>query len=117
MTMLVIVMMVVVLIVMMRMSVVVVVTMFVMALQMNIELHACNAGFLLARDMEVITIDLQFLQLVLELMRVDAQIQQRGHKHIAADAAENIEVKNVHKFQAPSSKLQRNPKFQNPKHH
>jgi len=29
-------------------------------------------------------------------VRVHAEVQQRAHKHIATDAAENIEVKSFH---------------------
>ena len=76
----------------MRMSVVVI----MLAGQMNIEFYAGNSRFFLARNMKVITIEPQFLHLVLELMRVHAQIQQCRQKHIAADAAENIEVKSFH---------------------
>ena len=75
--------------------------------QMNIEFHPGNSRFFLARNVEVIAIEPQFLQLMLEAMRINAKIQQRRHKHIAADPAEDIEVKDFHKFQAPSSKLQR----------
>src|SRR6185312_6411711 len=57
-------------IMMMRMAVVVIVTMVVMVGQMHIEFHAGDAGFFLARGMEVITVDAQFLQLVFELMCV-----------------------------------------------
>jgi hypothetical protein len=35
---------------------------------------------------------------VLELVRVNAKVQQRADKHIAADAAENVEVKGFHTF-------------------
>ena len=84
-------------IMMMRMTVVVAMIVIMVFGQMHIELHACDAGFFPARDMEVIIAQAQFLQLMLELMRIDAQVQQRGHEHIAADAAENIEVKRLHR--------------------
>ena len=83
--------------VIMMMRVPVVMAMIVMILQMNIELHTGNAGFFLTSDMKVIPSDVQLLQFMLELMCVGAQIQQCGHKHIAADAAENIEVKSLHR--------------------
>ena len=84
--------------------------------QMNIEFYSGNSRFFLARNVEVITIKPQFLQLMFEAMRVDAEIQQRSQKHIATDAAEDIEVKDFHKFQAPTSKLQRNSKSLKSKH-
>ena len=64
--------------------------------QMNIELRSRDPRFFLARNMDVITIHVQFLQFMLELMPVHAQIQQRTEKHIATDAAEDIEVKGFH---------------------
>jgi hypothetical protein len=100
-------------VVVMRVFVTVIVSMVIG--QMNVEFHTGDPGFFLARDVEVVTIDAQFLQFMFELMRVDAEVQQRAEKHIAADAAEDIEVKDVHKFQAPNSKLQRNSKFQDAK--
>ena len=38
----------------------------------------------------------QFLQLVLKLGEIDAQVDQRAEKHVAADAAENVEVNGFH---------------------
>src|SRR5256885_721586 len=82
--------------------------------QVNIEFDPGNSRLLLARNMEVIAIEPQFFQLVLELMRIHAKVHQRAKKHVAADAAEDIEIKNSHKFQIPSSKLQRNANIQPP---
>jgi hypothetical protein len=93
----------------------VVMMMFVIVFQVNVKLRSGDSGFFLARDVEVIALDPQFLQFVFELMRIDAKVEQRTQKHIAADAAEDIEVKDFHKFQAPSIKLQRNFKLQNSK--
>ena len=63
---------------------------------MNIKFRSRNAGALLARDVEVVILQPQFLQLPLELMKINPQIQQRTDEHIAADAAENIEVNGFH---------------------
>jgi hypothetical protein len=84
--------------VVMRMPVIVIVVMMVIVGQMNIKFDSGDSGFFLARDVEVIAIDLQFLQLVLELMGVNAQVEQRAQKHVAADAAEDIEVEDFHTF-------------------
>ena len=46
--------------------------------------------------MEVIAIQSQLLQLVLELVRVHTQVNERSQKHVAADPAEDIQVKSVH---------------------
>jgi len=82
-------------IVVMRMFMIV--AMIMVVGQMDIELHSGDAGFFLTRDMEVIIAKTQFLQLVLELMRIDAEVQQRSHKHIAADAAEDVQIKCFHR--------------------
>ncbi len=63
---------------------------------MHVELHAFDAGFLLARKVQVIAVQLEFLQLALQPMRAHTQINQRADKHIAADATEDVEVKSLH---------------------
>ena len=83
--------------VMMRVSMVMVVLVVMLILQMNIKFHAIDSRFFPARDVpQVVTIHAQFFQLVLELVRVHAQIQQRADEHVAADAAEDIEVESFH---------------------
>ena len=63
---------------------------------MHVELHAGDAGFLLAREVQVIAVELELLQLALQPMRVHAQINQRADEHVAADPAENVEIKRFH---------------------
>lgn len=90
---------VVVVMVMMIMVIMMVVLMAVIMIgQMNVEFDSGNPRFFAARNVEVITIDVEFLQFVLELVRIDAEIQQRADEHIAADSAENIQVKCFHTF-------------------
>ena len=87
--------------VMMVMLVGVVVIVFVVMmviLEMNVELDAFNIGLLPAPDMQVITVELQFRQFLLQLARIDSQIDHSAEKHVAADAAENVEVKSLHEF-------------------
>jgi hypothetical protein len=74
----------------------VLVMMFVGVGQMDIKLHAADAGFLLARDVKMITVEFQLLQLVLKPARIHAEVNQRADEHVAADAAENIEIKRFH---------------------
>ena len=64
--------------------------------QMDIKLHAGDAGFLLARDVEMIAVEFQLLQLALQLARIRAEVNQRADEHVAADAAENVEIKRFH---------------------
>ena len=74
----------------------VLVMMFVGIGQMDIKLHAGDAGFLLARDVEVVAVEFQLLQLALQLAAIRAEVNQRADEHVAADAAENIEIKRFH---------------------
>ena len=64
--------------------------------QMDVKFHACDAGLLLARDVQVITVELQFLQLALQPAGIRAEVNQRADEHVAADAAENVEIKCFH---------------------
>jgi len=64
--------------------------------EMDIKLHAGDAGFLFMGDVEVAAVELQFLQLALQLDRIRAEVNQRADKHVAADAAENVEIKRFH---------------------
>lgn len=64
--------------------------------QMHIELYAFNLGFLLAGGVQMVAIEFQLSEFALEFVKINAQIEQRSDKHIAADAAENIEIKCFH---------------------
>ena len=64
--------------------------------QMHIELHSLNGGLVLARDVEVIAIELELAEFVFQLVRVHAQIDQRANEHVAADAAKDVEIKGFH---------------------
>ena len=91
-------------VVMMFMPVLVSMFMFVMFgfivvmifLEVDIELGTRDMCALLFRNVQVITVQAKFLQLVFEAVKVHAQVQQRAEKHVAADAAENVEVKRLH---------------------
>ena len=72
------------------------VLMFVGIGQMDIKFHAGDAGFLLARNMQMITAEFQFLQLAFQLAGIRAEVNQRADEHVAADAAENVEIKRFH---------------------
>jgi hypothetical protein len=76
----------------------VIVRVFVVMLlrEVDIKLHAGDGGFLSARDVQVVAIEFEFLQLVFEFARVHAEIEQGGDEHVAGDAAENVEVKGFH---------------------
>jgi hypothetical protein len=84
------------------MMVVVAVTLFMLMLvvmlvrKMHVKLHAFDGGLVLARDVEVIAVELEFTEFVLEFVRVHAQINQRANEHVAADAAEDVEIEGFH---------------------
>jgi len=63
---------------------------------MNLELHALDACFLAARDVQVITVQREHCQLTLKLASIDTQVDQRAEEHVAADAAEDVEVEGFH---------------------
>jgi len=66
--------------------------------QMDVEFHPGDGGFLLAGDMEVIAIEPELFQLAFEPARIDSEIKQCGDEHIARDAADEVKVKNFHRF-------------------
>ena len=76
-----------------------VVIVFVVMREMHVELHAFDGGFVLARDVKVVAVELEFGEFAFEFARVHAQINQRADEHVATDAAENIKVKRFHMFQ------------------
>ena len=83
----------------MIMFVVVVVRMIVtmaMIIEVDIKLHAIDAGLLGAFCMDVVALDLERLKLAFEFLEIRAQIQQGSDEHIAANAAESVEIKRVH---------------------
>ena len=64
--------------------------------EMHVELHPFDGGLVRARDVEMVAGKLEFAELVFELVRVHAQINQRANEHVAADAAEDVEIKGFH---------------------
>ena len=64
--------------------------------EVDIEFDAGNGGFLSARNVQVIAVELEFLQLAFEFVRIHAKVEQRGDEHVTGDAAKNIEVQRFH---------------------
>ena len=75
---------------------VVVMVMSMVMREVNIKLHTLNGRFLLARNVEVIAVQLELSQLTFEPVGLHAQIEQRGDEHVASDAADEVEVKDFH---------------------
>ena len=73
------------------------VRMDILVVPVDIELYAADAGLLTSLDMDVPAVQLELFQFVFERRRVKAQVDHRAKKHIATDAAENIEVKRFHR--------------------
>ena len=72
--------------------------MIVIAGQVNIKFHAADTALVTARKMQVIAIQVELGQFAFQLSGIDAQIHQRTNKHIAADAAKQIQIQGLHSW-------------------
>ena len=68
----------------------------VRVLEADVELHAGNVGLLPAGDMDMPAVEFEFFEFVFQRARIDAEINQRAEEHVAADAAENVQIKRFH---------------------
>ena len=68
--------------------------------QVDVKFHAVDVCLGLAGDMQFVAIKIQLGQLSLEFGGVHAKVDHRTEKHVAADAAKNIEIKRAHPFTA-----------------
>ena len=64
--------------------------------QMHIKLHPINGAFLPAIGTECVALQFELLQLCIQRIEIHAQIDHGSQKHVATDAAKNIEVKGFH---------------------
>ena len=64
----------------------------------NIEFDALNLAAFGPMGVQVVAAQGEFGQFVLQLAKLHAQIQHGPQKHVAADAAENIEIKSFQSF-------------------
>ena len=62
----------------------------------HVEFHPFDGGFFGAVYIEVITGQVEPGQLALKLVEVGAEIKERPDEHVAANAAEQIQVKRIH---------------------
>jgi hypothetical protein len=81
----------------MRVTMAMVVVIVVM-LEVHIKLHARDALTLLSSDMQVVIIQLELRQFPLEFPGIHTQIDQGANEHVAADAAEDVEIESFHSF-------------------
>src|SRR6185503_20083542 len=65
-------------------------------LDMHVELRSGNATPLLPRNVEVICVQLQLLQRMFQFVSIHPKVDQCTDEHIAADTAENIQIKRLH---------------------
>jgi hypothetical protein len=72
-------------------------------LKMNVELGAGDLGLLPAVGVEMVACDLQFPELAFEGLALEAEVEHRPQKHVAADSTENVQVKSFHFVSAPSA--------------
>ena len=64
--------------------------------EVDIEFDSFDGRFLSAGNVQMVPIKLQLLQFVLQVVRINAQIEQRANEHVAADPAENIQIQGLH---------------------
>jgi hypothetical protein len=60
--------------------------------EVDIELHAFDGGLVRPADVKMIVREAEFFQFLLQLVCIHANINQRADEHIAADAAEDVEI-------------------------
>ena len=91
---------------------VVMVVMFIMIVivmmivfEVHVELRALNVGLFATRGVDVKFVEMQLFEFVLQLPKVDPEVEHRADKHIAADAAEHVEIKRLHSNSPAASAL------------
>ena len=73
--------------------------------EVHVELRALNVGLFATRGVDVKFVEMQFFQFVLQSPKVDPEVEHRADKHIAADAAEHVEIKRLHSNSPAASAL------------
>ena len=63
---------------------------------LHVELHAGDLPPLSSRDAQAPALELEFFEFALQLASSDAEINQRAEEHVAADPAEDVQVKSFH---------------------
>src|SRR3954471_12122310 len=64
--------------------------------EMDIKLYTFDAGLLSATHMQMKVVQAQFAEFGLESVKIDSQIDQCANQHVAANSAEDIEIKCFH---------------------
>jgi hypothetical protein len=64
--------------------------------EVDVEFGAGDVGFLGAGGVEVIALEVEATELFFELGEVDAQVEEGAEKHVAADAAQQVQIECLH---------------------
>jgi hypothetical protein len=62
----------------------------------NVKLRAGDGGSLLAGNVEMVAVELEFAEFAVEAARVDTEVDQGADEHVAGDAAEDVKVESFH---------------------
>jgi hypothetical protein len=60
--------------------------------EVDIEFRAFDLKTFCALCMQVITVKMKLFEFVLELVEINAEVEHRANEHIAADAAEDVQI-------------------------
>src|ERR1051326_48818 len=66
--------------------------------EMNIKFYSFNGSLVRASDVQMVPVQFQLLQFPFQFVWIDPEINERADEHVAADAAENIQVQCFHLF-------------------
>jgi len=72
------------------------VVMVVFVRKMNIKFDAGDALAFILADVQMKAVQLELLQFVRQFVGIYAEVEQGADEHVAADAAEDVEVKRFH---------------------
>ena len=64
----------------------------------HIKLDSGDVRLLSARDAQAPAVELELFQFALQSVSIDAKVNHRADEHVAADAAEDVEIKRGHKL-------------------
>ena len=85
--------------------VIVLVSVVMVVTEMNIKFNSTDLRLLCASDVQVISFEVQFFQLSLQAVGVNAEVDERADEHIAADAAEDVEIQGFHLLERLSQSM------------
>ena len=69
---------------------------FMLMRVVNIELRSSDSALFTAADVDVVSFERKFSQLLLDPVQINAEVDHGADEHVAADAAEDIKVERLH---------------------